>query len=53
MKSSEEFTSLVQKFYKVDNDYLILTENSIYIVHGNLQKRKISMAALQGDDGDD
>ncbi len=53
VKSSEEFTSLVQKFYKVDEDYLILTENSIYIVHGRLQKRKISMAALQGDDTDE
>jgi hypothetical protein len=41
VKSSEEYTSLVQKVYKVATDFLILTENSIYIVAGSLQKRKI------------
>jgi len=49
VKSKEEFTSLVQKLYKVGDDYLILTENSIYIVSGKIQKRKVNLAALQGE----
>ena len=49
VKSKEEFTSLVQKLYKVGEDYIILTENSLYIVSGKIQKRKVNLAALQGD----
>jgi len=50
IKSKEEFTSLVQKIYKVDEDILILTENSIYLVNGKIQKRKINLAALHSED---
>jgi hypothetical protein len=49
VKSKEEFTSLVQKLYKVGEDFLILTENSIYVVSGKIQKRKVNLAALQAD----
>ena len=49
VKSKEEFTSLVQKLYKVGDDFLILTENSIYVVSGKIQKRKVNLAALQAD----
>ena len=48
IKSNEEFTSLVQKIYKVQDDYLVLTENSIYVVSGKIQKRRIQAAALRG-----
>jgi len=50
IKSKEEFTSLVQKVYKVDEDILILTENSIYLVSGKIQKRKINLAALHSEE---
>jgi hypothetical protein len=50
VKSKEEFTSHIQKLYKVGEDYLVLTENSIYIVSGAVQKRKVNLAALQGDE---
>jgi len=50
IKSKEEFTSLIQKVYKVEEDILVLTENSIYLVSGKIQKRKINLAALQGYD---
>jgi hypothetical protein len=46
VKSNDEYTSLIQKIYKVSDDYLILTENSIYLVSGKVQKRKIQAAAL-------
>ncbi len=50
VKSKEEFTSLIQKLYKVGEDYIIMTENSIYVISGKLQKRKVDLAALQGDE---
>jgi hypothetical protein len=48
IKSNEEFTSLVQKVYKVAEDYIITTENSIYIASGKIQKRRIQAPALRG-----
>ena len=48
IKSNEEFTSLVQKVYKVQEDYIITTENSIYLVSGKIQKRRIQAPALRG-----
>lgn len=50
VKSGEEFTSLVQKIFKVGEDYLITTENSLYIVSGKIQKKRINMAQLHGLD---
>jgi hypothetical protein len=50
VKSKDEFTSLIQKLYKVENDYIIVTENSIYILSGKLQKRKVDLAALMADE---
>jgi len=49
VKSAEEFTSLIQKTYKVAEDYIVLTENSIYIVSGKLQKRRIQANTLKND----
>ena len=46
VKNKEEYTSLIQKIYKVEPDYLVLTENSIYIISGKVQKRKIQASAL-------
>lgn len=48
VKSQEEFTSLVQKTYKVGDDYLVLTENSIYVVSGKIEKRRIQASVLRG-----
>lgn len=50
LKNREEFTSLVSKMYKVGDDFLIMTENSIYIVSGKIQKRKVNLASLQGEE---
>jgi hypothetical protein len=46
VKSPEEFTSLIQKIFKVGDDYLIHTENSIYIVSGRIEKRRLATAQL-------
>jgi len=42
VKSAEEYTSPIAKFYKSGNDYLIITENSIYVVASDIPTRKIS-----------
>jgi hypothetical protein len=47
VKSKEEFTSLIKKLYKSEDDFIILTENSLYIVSGKIQKRKVNLASLQ------
>lgn len=49
VKSNDEYTSLIQKIYKVAEDYLVLTENSIYIVSGKVEKRKIQASSLLQD----
>ena len=47
VKSSDEFTSLIQKVYKVTDDFIIVTENSIYVASGKIQKRRIQAASLR------
>jgi hypothetical protein len=37
----------VKKLYKVGEDFIVLTENSLYIVGGAIQKRKVNLASLQ------
>jgi hypothetical protein len=45
--TKDEFTSLIKKLYKSEDDFIILTENSLYIVSGKIQKRKVNLASLQ------
>jgi hypothetical protein len=47
VKSSEEYTSQIQKTYKVGEDYIIMTENSIYIVSGKIEMRKIQSQSFK------
>lgn len=42
VKSTEEYTSPIQKIYKVGDDYIIMTENSIYLVSATIPTKKIS-----------
>ncbi len=46
VKSKEEYTSLIKKLYKVADDFIILTENSLYIISGKIQKRGINLSSL-------
>lgn len=47
VKSNEEFTSLIGKIYKVQEDFIIMTENSIYVVSGKVQKRRINATQMR------
>jgi hypothetical protein len=49
VKNSEEFTSHIQKIYKAGDDFIIMTENSIYLVSGKVQKRKIQASNLRSE----
>ena len=42
VKSAEEYTSPISKFYKSGSEYIIITENSIYLVSSDIRNRKIS-----------
>ena len=42
VKSEDEYTSCIIKFYKSVTEYIIITENSIYIVSSDIPTRKIS-----------
>ena len=42
VKSVEEYTSPIAKIYKVGKDYIIVTENSIYIVDVEIPTKKIA-----------
>lgn len=50
VKSNDEFTSLISKIYKVQEDFIILTENSIYVVSGKIQKRRINATQMRSVD---
>lgn len=42
VRSEEEYTSPISKIYKVSGEYIIMTENSIYIVNVNIPTKRIS-----------
>ena len=42
VKSEDEYTSPISKFYKSQTEYIIITENSIYLVSSEIQTRRIS-----------
>lgn len=42
VKSEDEYTSPVAKLYRAGNEYIVITENSIYIVAIDIPIRKIS-----------
>ena len=42
VKSEDEYTSPISKFYKSGSEYIIVTENSIYLVSSDIPNRSIS-----------
>jgi hypothetical protein len=42
VRSAEEYTSPISKIYKVSSEYIILTENSIYVVSTDIKTNRIS-----------
>jgi len=42
VKSEDEYTSPIQKIYKVEQEYIIITENSIYLVSAKIATKRIA-----------
>jgi hypothetical protein len=42
VQSADEYTSPIAKIFKVETEYIIVTENSIYIVASDIQNKRIS-----------
>lgn len=42
VKSEDEYTSPVQKIYKIEEEYIVMTENSIYIVASSISTKRIA-----------
>lgn len=42
VRSEEEYTSPISKIFKVEEDFIVITENSIYVVSKNIKKRTIT-----------
>ena len=42
VKSEDEYTSPIQKIYKVEGEYIIISENSIYVVSNEIPTKRVS-----------
>jgi hypothetical protein len=42
VRSEEEYTSPISKIFKVSGEFIIITENSIYIVDASIPTKRIS-----------
>jgi len=42
VKSEDQYTSTIQKLYKTGEEFIIITENSIYVVSATIPKKSIS-----------
>lgn len=42
VKSEDEYTSPISKIYKVDTEYIVITENSIYVISSKVDTKRIS-----------
>jgi len=42
VKSEDEYTSPISKIFKVDKEYIIITENSIYVISSDIDTKRIS-----------
>ena len=42
VKSADEYTSPIAKIYKVETEYIIITENSVYVVSSDISTKRVS-----------
>ena len=42
VRNEEEYTSPITKIFKVNTEYIIMTENSIYLVSSDIPTKRIS-----------
>ena len=44
VRDEEEYTSPIEKLYKMDNAYVVVTANSIYLVNTNIQVKQVNLS---------
>ena len=42
IKNEDEYTSPISKIYKTEKEYIIITENSIYLVSNEIATKRVS-----------
>lgn len=42
VKNEDEYTSPINKIYQVNDEYILTTENSLYIVHKGIDTKRIA-----------
>lgn len=42
VRSEDEYTSPIAKIYKLDDTFIVMTENSIYLVSADILKKRIA-----------
>ena len=42
VKNEDEYTSPISKIYQVNSEYILTTENSLYIVHKDIDSKRIA-----------
>ena len=42
VKSEDEYTSPIEKIFKIEKEYIIVTENSLYVVSASVATKRIS-----------
>jgi hypothetical protein len=42
VRNEEEYTSPIAKIFKVENEYIVVTENSIYVVSATIPTKRIA-----------
>ena len=42
VKNEDEYTSPINKIYQVNEEYILTTENSLYIVHKSIDTKRIA-----------
>lgn len=42
VRNAEEYTSPIAKIYKVETEFIVMTENSIYLVSSEIPTKRIS-----------
>jgi hypothetical protein len=47
IKARDEYTSNISKVFRVGNEFIILTENSLYIVAATIKTKRLSMDSLE------
>lgn len=52
-RNKDEHSSRIQRYWKVDNVYLVLTDNTLHIVSANTPIRKVAPGEIEHSDNND